>query len=107
MRNLFNELFTFRAKENFSAKENFLTEGFAYFLQRDNRVCEAFVEKVLGYPVEIEPGYKVDTRLVEPTATGYCFPDLKLSFSFRSSNGVSSGVAEASLVDRGEVDKML
>jgi hypothetical protein len=26
MRNL-----TFRAKENFSAKENFLTEGFAYF----------------------------------------------------------------------------
>ena len=55
MRNLFNELFTFRVKENFSAKENFLTEGFAYFLQRDNKVCEAFVERVLGYPVEIAP----------------------------------------------------
>jgi hypothetical protein len=45
MRNLFNELFTFRAKENFSSKENFLTEGFAYFLQRDKRLCEAFVER--------------------------------------------------------------
>jgi hypothetical protein len=35
MRNLFNELFIFRAKENLSAKENFLTESFAYFLQRN------------------------------------------------------------------------
>jgi hypothetical protein len=63
--------------------------------------------EVLGYPVEIEPGYKVDTRLVEPIAAGYCFPDLKLSFSFRSSNGVPSGVAEGGLVDRGEIDEKM
>jgi hypothetical protein len=77
-----------RARESFSAKENFLTEGFAYFLQRNNKVCAAFVKKVLGYPVEIKPGYNVDTRSAEPTATGNCFPDLKLTFSFRRSIGV-------------------
>lgn len=36
MRNLFNELFTFRAKENFSAKENFITEGFQQCIARRN-----------------------------------------------------------------------
>jgi hypothetical protein len=49
MRSLFNEFFTFRAKENFSAKENFLTESFAYFLQCNKKVCEAFLERVLRY----------------------------------------------------------
>lgn len=86
MRNLFNELFTFRAKENFSAKENFLTESFAYFLQRNKKVCEAFVERVLGYHVEVETGYELTTRLVETLANKICFPDLRLVF--RSSDGV-------------------
>ncbi len=80
MRNLFSELFPFRARENFSAKENFLTEGFAYFLQRNKKVCEAFVKSVLGYDVEIKPDYLVTTRVVEATANGNCFPDLRLIF---------------------------
>jgi hypothetical protein len=76
MRNLFENLFTFRVKENFSAKENFLTEGFAYFLQRDMEVCNAFAKRVLGYSVKIEPGYQVTTRNVEELESGKCFPDL-------------------------------
>ena len=55
MRNLFNELFTFRVRENFSAKENFLTETFAYFLQRDMKVCHAFVKAVSQYPGDSVP----------------------------------------------------
>ncbi len=90
MRNLFKELFTFRAKENFSARENFLTEGFAYFLQGNKKVCEAFVEKVFGYHLEIEPGYTVATRLVEPLANRRCFPDLKLVF--HTLTGVSCAI---------------
>src|SRR4029077_11692566 len=64
----------------------FLTEGFAYFLQRNKKVCEAFVKSVLGYEVEIEPDYLLTTRLVEATANGNCFPDLKLIF--HTSSGI-------------------
>jgi hypothetical protein len=78
--NLFIQLFTFRAKENFSARENFLTEAFAYFLQRDQGVFEAFVEKITESRLGIEPRYKVLTRAVEPSLNGHCFPDLKLVF---------------------------
>lgn len=90
MRNLFNDLFTFKAKENFSAKENFLTESFAYFLQHNKKVCEAFVERVLGYHVEVETGYELTTRLVEPLGNRNCFPDLKLVF--RTSTGVCCAI---------------
>jgi hypothetical protein len=86
MRNLFNQLFTFRAKENFSAKENFLTEAFAYLLQTDKAVCEAFVGGVIGSPVQIEPGYDVTTRAVERLNGKRCYPDLGLFF--RTSEGV-------------------
>jgi hypothetical protein len=65
VRNIFRELFTFRAKQNFSAKENFLTESFAYFLQRNKKVCEKFVERVLDCHLEVQPDYVVTTRLVE------------------------------------------
>jgi hypothetical protein len=49
-------------------------------------VCNAFAERVLGYPVKIEPGYHVTTRNIEGLQSGICFPDLKLLFC--TSDGV-------------------
>jgi hypothetical protein len=86
VRNLFNQLFTFHAKENFSAKENFLTEAFAYLLQTNKAVCEAFVGGVIGSRVQIEPGYDVTTRMAEHLNGKRRFPNLGLSV--RTSEGV-------------------
>jgi hypothetical protein len=77
MANLFNQLFTFRPKEGSSASENFLTESFVYFLEKDKDICEAFVARVLGREVKIE-GYELITRLVERLPGRIRFPDLKL-----------------------------
>jgi hypothetical protein len=77
MANLFNQLFTFRPREDSSANENFLTESFVYFLQRDKDVCEAFVARVLGREIKIV-GYELDTRSVERLPGRTRFPDLKM-----------------------------
>jgi hypothetical protein len=55
-------------------------------LQRNKKVCEKFVERVLGCHLEIQPDYVVTTRLVEAIGDSNCFPDLKLTF--RTSSGV-------------------
>jgi len=71
---------------NFSSKENFLTEAFAYFLQTDKAVCEAFVGRVIGSRVQIEPDYNVETRAASRglsagygKALTFCFSFLRLA----------------------------
>jgi hypothetical protein len=79
-------------KKNFSAKESFLTEAFAYFLQTNKAVCEAFVGGVIGSRVQIEPGYDVMSRAVEYLNGKRRFPDLGLFF--RTSEGVCWRISE-------------
>lgn len=81
MGNLFNRLFTFS-----SASENFLTESFAYFLERDKAVLEAFIGRLLGLQIDVAR-YEVVTRLPEYLPGKTRFPDLKLTL--QTSNGES------------------
>jgi len=83
MRNLFNQLFPFRPRENSSAKENFLTESFTYFLERDKAVLEAFVGRVLKRTIDVER-YELVTRLAEQLGDRIVFPDLKLGLESSS-----------------------
>jgi hypothetical protein len=79
MGNLFNRLFTFRPRENSSAEENFLTESFAYFLERDKAVLEAFINRLLGRKIEVIR-YELTTRLLGHLPGKIRFPDLQLTF---------------------------
>jgi hypothetical protein len=79
MGNLFNRLFTFRPRENSSAEENFLTESFAYFLERDKAVLEAFINRLLGQKIDVIR-YELTTRLLGHLLDKTRFPDLQLIF---------------------------
>jgi hypothetical protein len=110
MGNLFNQLFTFRPRENSSASENFLTESFTYFLERDKAVLEAFIGRVLQRAIDVER-YELVTRLPEQLPGRTRFPDLKLVL--KASNGETyiiisehkwdSGIRPNQLVDYEEI----
>ena len=73
--NLFNALFDFRPRENHTAKENFLSEGFAYVLKTSKPACDAWLSRVLNRPVESRTT-KILTRNSERLGDSVVFPDM-------------------------------
>jgi hypothetical protein len=114
MRNLFNQLFPFRPRENSSAEENFLTESFTYFLEHDKAVLEAFVSRVLRRRIDVER-YEVKTRFAEQLGGRTLFPDLKLilessrgeRYIMFSEHKWNSGIRPDQLVDYDQISRSI
>jgi len=73
--NLFNALFDFRPREGHTAKENFLSEGFAYVLRTSKLACDAWLSEVLKRRVETK-STKIHTRNSERFGDTVLFPDM-------------------------------
>jgi hypothetical protein len=78
--NLFNDLFNVRIREGHSPKENFLSECFAHVLRTEDSLCESWVSKICGRPIQFSEKPSVSTRAseVDPEKNVTIFPDLRI-----------------------------
>ena len=74
--NLFNALFDFRPREGHTAKENFLSEGFAYVLKTSQPARDAWLSKVLNRQVISVGAPKIRTRETERLDGKPLYPDM-------------------------------
>ncbi len=84
--NLFNALFDFRPRENHTAKENFLSEGFAYVLKTSKLARDAWISRVLKRRVETRRT-EIFTRNSERLGDTVVFPDMLIQAELSDGNG--------------------
>lgn len=75
--NLFNALFDFRPRDNHTAKENFLSEGFAYVLKTSEPALDAWLSMLLNRSVK-SVSAEICTRDTERLDGKPVFPDMRI-----------------------------